>query len=154
MRRAGTSLRDSPAGSRTHRAAAVLRRTPGRPRQWQSAWPWRTAWWRWVPCRPGHERPRGLFPQTDTMRQGQEARERQVASEEGERRKKGKEETHEASGVQVGGHIRQLELHALQVGQRLTELLAVLDIGQSVVQARLGGTDTAGGCARVSGEEK
>ncbi len=52
---------------------------------------------------------------------------------------------HQAGGGQFGGHVGQTKLHALKFADRTPELLALLDIGQCVIEGLLGGTHRTGG---------
>ncbi len=54
--------------------------------------------------------------------------------------------THQqASCSQLGRHICQAKLHALEFADRVTKLLALLHIGQRIVQCLLGSAHRAGG---------
>ena len=43
----------------------------------------------------------------------------------------------QARGFDLGGHLREFELHALEVGDRLAELLALLGVGDGVIERAL-----------------
>ncbi|MNM80956.1 hypothetical protein D3C81_929390 [compost metagenome] len=52
---------------------------------------------------------------------------------------------HLPAGGEVGEHVGELELQGLELGQRLAELLAFLDIAQRLLQRGLGGAEGAAG---------
>ena len=52
---------------------------------------------------------------------------------------------HDAGGLKFGFHVGQLELDALEIGDGLAELLAVLRVSDGLVERELGAAEGAGG---------
>ena len=51
---------------------------------------------------------------------------------------------HKAGGLQLGRHIRQLELYRLKIADAIAELFALARIGQRLVEGALGGAERTG----------
>ena len=66
----------------------------------------------------------------------------------------GRVEVERAAGLDLGGHVGEQERQALEVDDRPAELLALLGVGDGVVERGLGQADRAGGDAEPAAVER